>query len=1422
MRLIKLSLISIFLVLSYLRVEAQNTLKKEINSFTEETHGTVSLHRSTRTPNFIRIPREEALNLDGVTLEQKAHSFLQTHGKLWGVQNSTEELIFKEEKTDHIGHHRLVLVQNYQGIPIYDGRLQFHFNAQKELTAVNGHFIPSIKINPNPSFTATKASGLAIAHVINQQENYTGKPLIARKITPYIFQKGLVQGIEGAHHLVYEVEVANEGNIREFVFIDAHKGILVDQFTGNHSALFRRVYEENTSVQVWQEGDGFPGTLDQWQQNEVITAEDVYYFFLHAFGFDSYDDAGAEMRTINNDPTILCPNANWNGSTANFCSGTAADDIIAHEWSHAYVEYTANLIYQWQSGALNESYADIWGETIDLINGYEDAGEDFSLRTACNSSDRWRMGEDAPLLSGPIRDLWSPTCDGDPGKVSDTDYWCSQLDNGGVHVNSGINNHLYALLVDGGTYNGYTIDALGMEKAAHIFWRAQSIYLTPTSDFNVQADALEAACADLVGFTPNLLTTEATPAGTSGKAITTTDCQEVAEAILAVELRTDPSCIFLPLFDPVSPLCQGADAANAIFFEDFETGASAWVATEVPTNPASWDTRNWQLTSSLPNGRTGTGFYGPDPIIGDCTTDLNNGIIRLESPLITIPSTTSGSISLAFDHYVSMENEWDGGQVYYSLNGGTWTLLPSTAFKENAYNDQLNTVGQGNDNPVAGQDAFTGADGGSLSCVWGQSQVNLSSIGVVANSTLQLRWEVSTDGCNGWDGWYLDDVRVYTCVIPAVSFTTESSTINESDAVIDNACLDYIQVKVTLQIEDTPSQPVTVTLNPATGSALQGTSSDFSITPNTVTLDAANLTQDIIVRVYDDAIFEGNETAVLSYTLNANGGNAIASVNNQNHTITIIDDDFAPTSRPTVLLSEDFEGGLGAFTSTTTGTVGFKPGTTAIASSTYWFIENTNTGQFAYVNDDDCNCDMSEVRLISPSFSLVGADGATLTFDHAFSDQGETFDVLVSIDGGTTWSPSIQNITNTSTVVTPGTYSTPWVNGVVVDLSAYLNKPDVRVAFEYNDGNAWKYGATVDNVSVIIAQPVSIQTVVNTATPQDQFLGANETISFYDPTTGDIMMDIENLSSFDYGCTSVSVTRAGTAAAEAWNPMVSNYIASKTFRVSPSNNNPAGSYQITLYYTDAEIAGWEGVTGRNRSELVLVKTGQNLTNPQASDTREEANATQGTLGVNYTYSAIFNTGFSDFGVGPTESILPVELVGFTGRYTASGIFLNWQTASEINSDRFELERSENGIDFSKITTTRAAGNSATPRFYEYLDQAHFLGENYYRLKAIDLDGSFIYSEVILINATLPSNYFAVHPNPAISMTKIKLGSAFTEQVRLNVYDILGKKLYTESLDLVPGINSFELDVQNWSGGIYLLEIVESRLQRPAIRMMKEN
>ena len=380
---------------------------------------------------------------------------------------------------------------------------------------------------------------------------------------------------------------------------------------------------------------------------------------------------------------------------------------------------------------------------------------------------RWLMGEDATAFGGAIRDMWAPTCLGDPGKVTDAEYHCATSDAGGVHSNSGIPNHGFALLVDGGIYNGQTVNAIGPVKAAHLYWRAQAEYQTPTSGFASHADALQASCQDLIGVPLEGLSTTNTPAGPSGESITAADCAEVDAMIEAIELRTDPSaqCNFQPLLQPDAPaLCSDTSfPAATIYLDDFEAGLGEWTLTNEGVF-SGWPGFDWAQATSLPGGRSGAAAFATDPIIGSCDGGAGDisGVMRMESGDIVIPAGYAPP-RLAFDHYVATEAGWDGGNLKISINGGPFTLVPPAAFTFNSYNVLLQTPGAGNTNPLAGQPAFSGTDGGSLFGSWGQSQIDLTLLGVVPGDTIGLRYDMGLDGCNGNDGWYVDDVQAYSC-----------------------------------------------------------------------------------------------------------------------------------------------------------------------------------------------------------------------------------------------------------------------------------------------------------------------------------------------------------------------------------------------------------------------------------------------------------------------------------------------------------------------------------------------------------------------------------------------------------------------------------------------------------------------------------
>jgi hypothetical protein len=391
--------------------------------------------------------------------------------------------------------------------------------------------------------------------------------------------------------------------------------------------------------------------------------------------------------------------------------------------------------------------------------------------SAPEDSFRWLIGEDslafaAPGFSGAIRDMWTPTCLGDPGKVTDAEYHCDVTDNGGVHSNSGVPNHGYALLVDGGTYNGVAVDALGLVKAAHIYWRANSVYQTETTKFPDHADALEASCTDLLGVNLEGLSTTDTPAGPSGEIIDSADCAEVTDMIAAVQLRTDPDqCNFQPILNPETPrLCANQKNPSTHYVEDFEDGLSGWTLSNEGVF-SGWPGTDWVSTSDAPGGHPGTVAFGEDIDGGDCGGGAGDisGVMRLTSPSIKIPAAARLSPRVTFDHYVATEAGWDGGNIKLSINGGAFAVIPASAFQFNPYNSTLQTAAAGNTNPLAGEPAFTGTDGGEVHGSWGTSQIDLKTAGVMPGDTIQIRFDFGMDGCTGIDGWYVDNIKIQSC-----------------------------------------------------------------------------------------------------------------------------------------------------------------------------------------------------------------------------------------------------------------------------------------------------------------------------------------------------------------------------------------------------------------------------------------------------------------------------------------------------------------------------------------------------------------------------------------------------------------------------------------------------------------------------------
>ena len=858
-----------------------------------------------RVTGSVRHARFEpgAVVSDGSSTKEKAELFLLRHGKAFGIESPGVELVQIRERTDRLGHTHLVFDQVHRGVPVFGARMGLHFNSMGELVTANATVLPKIAVNRvTPEISAEQARNHARALVAKQQ-SLDPTALAVPDAELVIFNDGVIWGREGLTHLAWRFEVTDGKGVREQLFVDARDGRLLEQIS-DIEHTHRQIYENNGGNLVWQEGDPLPYNgsgpfRDEEINNLIIVAEQTYNTFANISGgtFLSYTGSDSRLRSYYDRDGMDCPNAYFNGSSTSFCVGTATDDVVAHEWAHGYTQETHGLVYAWQSGALNESYSDVFGEIVDLLYdsgsdlpstvrapgtcsaataidevefiiqepadlvasldvrsatfnpappwevtgtvelAHDGVGQDndacdplvdftpgkialitmgacterfitpvtnaeaagaiaaivvnplndnvttmtgsgglsipavfvgrsdgeairdaldrgvvVTLRSGGDGSLRWLVAEDSSSFGGAIRDMWNPECLSDPGSVFSNRYYCSDGDNGGVHTNSGVPNHAFAMLVDGGSANGLAVPPIGMTRAAHIYWRAMTQYQFPLSDFRDHADALSASCRDLVGAPlPDLLTGEV-----SAVVINPEHCDAIDAAMLATQMRDWPTqCRFNTILDPDPPAAPGD---LKVFSESFDAAPTTWTLANDGVY-AEYEPRDWTWTEVVPDGGDGGAFYAIDsPEIGNCAAGIDDqsGIMHLDSPAITLP--LGSRPFLLFDHYVATEKRVDGGNLKISVNGGVFELVPAEAFLFNPYNDTL-LEPQWNDNPLAGEAAFVGTDDTTYRGSWGRSHVDLSGH-AGAGDTIVLRFDFGTDGCNGQDGWYIDNVQV--------------------------------------------------------------------------------------------------------------------------------------------------------------------------------------------------------------------------------------------------------------------------------------------------------------------------------------------------------------------------------------------------------------------------------------------------------------------------------------------------------------------------------------------------------------------------------------------------------------------------------------------------------------------------------------
>ncbi len=189
-----------------------------------------------------------------------------------------------------------------------------------------------------------------------------------------------------------------------------------------------------------------------------------------------------------------------------------------------------------------------------------------------------------------------------------------------------------------------------------------------------------------------------------------------------------------------------------------------------------------------------------------------------------------------------------------------------------------------------------------------------------------------------------------------------------------------------------------------------------------------------------------------------------------------------------------------------------------------------------------------------------------------------------------------------------------------------------------------------------------------------------------------------------------------------------------------------------------------------------------------------------------------NTSFG--GMFKWTGLLPVNWISFTATDEGKNVVLNWQTANELNNNYFSVERSSNGLSFSEIGEVKSKGNSSQIQQYSFEDQNFLNGQNYYRLKQIDLDGRFSYSKIVSIDFS-DFQTIKLYPNPVKNMLRVE-GLNPLKNTTLSIVDASGKLIQ----QLGTMSRSYTYDLQNLSNGTYYLK-VEADKKITKLKFVKE-
>jgi Zn-dependent metalloprotease len=463
-------------------------------------------------------------------------SYLTDKPKMLGIASWENPLRIIKKETDSIGKTHYLLQQQYKGLPVYGKYIRAHLNSSKQLYALTNQTAPgltSLGLDINPAIDP----GMAAAGLLASIEQSIGASVkLGGTIGPRSLTEPqtelLIYPSENQYHLAYQIrlEYADPSFNSWTGFVDAKTGAVLHKFSRLTEAAAtgtgKGYLGETRTLNISNESDGSYRLIDKTKpmyrvengeeegylavydytrpfsgpiSNNVpyfydAPAVDAHYYAGIVYDYykdklqrNSIDGKGMSIISVVNAGAI--DNAAWDGYEMLYGDGTSTFgclscslDIVAHELTHGVTQYTADLEYIGQSGALNESMSDIMAAVID--------------------ADDWTIGEETGVTEATyvLRDLRNPSRGLTPQPSHMNDYVNLPLDhehdNGGIHTNSGIPNHA-AYLIGTGIEQVPGLQGHGKTLLGQIAYRALTSYLTPTSQFADARDSFVLAAGDL-------------------------------------------------------------------------------------------------------------------------------------------------------------------------------------------------------------------------------------------------------------------------------------------------------------------------------------------------------------------------------------------------------------------------------------------------------------------------------------------------------------------------------------------------------------------------------------------------------------------------------------------------------------------------------------------------------------------------------------------------------------------------------------------------------------------------------------------------------------------------------------------------------------------------------------------------------------